>query len=116
VVWITVQGTSARHRVGMVRTRIPQRAVTQQPRQKGNVAPWTGDISVYRGAAASVAPERRPAVPSRLIGYPLKGAKPPHQRARNSVKRKSPGVPELPGPPEADPARGKGAAYGSAPS
>jgi hypothetical protein len=28
----------------MVRTRIPQRAVTQQPRQKGNVAPWTGDL------------------------------------------------------------------------
>jgi hypothetical protein len=41
--------TRARHRVGMVRTRIPQRAVTQQPRQKGNVAPWTGDLCLSGG-------------------------------------------------------------------
>jgi len=43
----------------MVRTRIPQRAVTQQPRQKGNVAHGR-ERSVCRGAAASVAPRKAP--------------------------------------------------------
>jgi hypothetical protein len=58
----------------MVRTRIPQRAVTQQPRQKGNVAPWTGDLCLSGsgglGSSQKGALRFRPGI----IGYPLKGA------------------------------------------
>jgi hypothetical protein len=58
----------------MVRTRIPQRAVTQQPRQKGNVAPWTGDLCLSGsgglGSSQKGALRFRPCI----IGYPFKGA------------------------------------------
>ena len=115
MVWITVQGTSARHRVGMVRTRIPQRAVTQQPRQKGNVAPWTGDLCL--SGSGGFGSSRKAPCGSVQASLVIRSRAPTAaSTGSNSVKRKSPGVPELPGPPEADPARGKGAAYGSAPS